>query len=426
MSNIKKANNTYGFVPESKAYKQLMKEIASRKPDNSVTTIPGGHLINRMLHNNALLNAPALDMLGGVGQYKVPQRALGALLGARVLREDDRELSALGAVGGYAASAGLEHGIRHMRGKELDEILHGLESYGTLKDVDERDMQNALDKLIGKLRKKDLQGAIYADLPIGNAIYNTPANTSVYISPGGARTVDIKYSGDLLDPEALNRLEHSMRNRIESIKDFPGFSKSKYLKGLEAGFDEVLYRQRWLKEIGIDAKTMRESGLDKLIKAHEAAEVVSLLDNRKPFRGGSLNEAARAALRTDGIYAEHASPAVLLQEGDLAARVGSKKTKELMNKMRKATGEESFLRHVRGGASGDLVVGDKYIKNNADTIADILKIYLDEKNTLPEKALLNRVRVNPMSRALSHAGRGLSSLEHALATALKSALKLKK
>ena len=114
-----------------------------------------------------------------------------------------------------------------------------------------------------------------------------------------------------------------------------------------------------------------------------------------------------------GVRAAHHSPAVPLIQSDLDARILGPKAKALSKAVRTGTGEEAFFKKIMGTGLGNVVLGDKYISENADDIARILDAYKTTK--MPNKALLDKVKAGKLKSLLGRAGGSLSKFEHSLA-----------
>jgi hypothetical protein len=363
-----------------------------------------------------------LDVVGGAGQYKLPQRLLAALAGSYALGDETEPLSVGGGIAGYAAGAGIDEGIRRLRDKHLTEAISAIEQNKGLINIDRDYINSQIKAISGDLKGQNLAGALEKEVPLSFNLSATPGSSYRQPTQSGYGDMRGYYSGDLLDEDVLKNLRGDIAKELKSVQDIPGYSRRGHLDSLNKLLSDIDINRKELGNLGINAKSLRESGLDKLIKSHELAEMQTLagLDgNRAPMQGGAYNRRGAADIGSLGLIANHASPAVPLRESNLQARVAPEAAKELNSRFRAILGEDKFFRKVLGTELGDVILNEKYINENADDIAKILQNYI-AKGAVPEKALLDKVRVNPILSSLGRAGRSIGKFEHGLVDAIKT------
>ncbi len=416
------AGDLYNFLAGSPEFDSAINNAANTRSSVRGNSIPGGKLVQDLFQGNNVINNRALDVVGGAGQYKLPQRLIAALAGSYALGDENEPLSISGAGLGYGAAAGADEAVRMLRDRNLTETIKGMEASKGLINVDEDYILKQLQDIGEDIKAKNLPGAIDKHLPLDFNLSATPGSSYRMHTPSGYGDLRGYYSGDLLDEDVLSNLRGKIKTQLRGVKDIPGYSGREHMNRLNSLLDEVNASRKEYSNIGITAQSLRESGLDKLIKAHELAEMSSLggLDGaRAPMSGGVYNRRGAADIGSLGIIANHASPAVPLRESNLQARVAPMQAQNLNKRFQAILGEDKFFNKILGADLGDVILSDKYIAENSDDIANILQKYVS-KGSVPEKALLDKVRVNPIISSLGRAGRSVKTFEHGLIDAIKT------
>lgn len=393
---------------------------------STITVTPGGvDQIKNIVNKYPGVGNKLVDMLGGVGQYKAPQRLSAALLGGVALGDDEQPVSALGAVGGYGFGAGLEEVIRRVRNADINQGLSAVESSGALTDLDAPGFMNKIDDVGAALKSKDLTEALTTNeelleagaRPFGATVSKSHAN--------GVNQAKAYVATKLLDGNALNSLRENAPAEIKKLRDLPGFSKREYSNQIKSLIEHLQGLANDYATVGIDSESLNRSNVNKSMKVHELSELLHMADpslsKRLPMEGGNFGSLVSGETGLRSVGAAHQSPAVLLQESDINARLLSPEGKQIRDKLRAMTGEKQFIEKILGTNLDDVVLGNNYVSENADDIARILNTF--KANKMPPKELLDKVRVNPVTSILGRAGRGLSNLEHSMATMLRTLLK---
>lgn len=416
------------FLIDSPEFEAVLpKAVSELTSKNKNFYMGGGDLALQSIKGKSVLNNKVLDVLSGTGQYKVPQRAIGAMLGGGLLKSDDEDFSVLGGIGGYGAAAGLEHGIRGMRQADVDAVLDVIRRTGGLENLNKQTVGENLNKVFDSVRQKDLQGAITDDYRGSKNLLSHPLGATDITGnrQGNAGVLKTYYTGDLMDDDKIADLEQYVKEKFRGFKhkQLPGYDKKQHMNMILSRIDDFKANAGDFKNIGLDAKSLKDTGLDRLIKLHELAESADMLENvpgKLPMSGGALSRAGASELGTTNIIAQHTSPEVMLRENNMIDKLLSGSGKELHKALRTSTGEAQLFKKLLGAELGDVVLSDEYIKKNSDTIAQILNAYKNKKSGLPAKALLDKVRLNPVTSSLGRAGSSLSNLEHSLAKAVKN------
>lgn len=412
----------FNYITDSPEFISIADKLDKSRSNAKGNFVPGGKIIQDLFKGDNVINSRALDAVGGAGQYKLPQRLLAALVGSYAFGDETEPLSVGGGIAGYAAGAGIDEGIRRLRDRYLTEAISAIEQNKGLINIDRDYINSQIKAISGDLKGQNLAGALEKEVPLSFNLSATPGSSYRQPTQSGYGDMRGYYSGDLLDEDVLKNLRGDIAKELKSVQDMPGYSRRGHLDSLNKLLSDIDINRKELGNLGINAKSLRESGLDKLIKSHELAEMQTLagLDgNRAPMQGGAYNRRGASDIGSLGLIANHASPAVPLRESNLQARVAPESAKELNSRFRAILGEDKFFRKVLGTELGDVILNEKYINENADDIAKILQNYI-AKGAVPEKALLDKVRVNPILSSLGRAGRSIGKFEHGLVDAVKT------
>lgn len=393
---------------------------------STVTVVPGGlDAVRGVVNKYPGLGNTLIDILGGVGQYKAPQRLGAALLGGAALGSDEQPISAAGAVGGYGFGAGLEEVIRRLRNAEMSKSMSDIEASGALTDLNASGFMGKIDDVGEALKNNDLTEALTTNeelleggaRPFGATVSKSHAN--------GINQAKAYVGTQLLDDAALASLRENAPGEIKKFRDIPGFSKREYSNQIKSLIDYLQSQTNDYSTVGINNESLARSNVSKSMKVHELSELLHMADpslsKRLPMEGGNFGSLVSGETGLRSVGAAHQSPAVLLQESDINARLLSPEGKQIRDKLRAMTGEKQFIEKILGTNLDDVVLGNNYVSENADDIARILNTF--KANKMPPKELLDKVRVNLVTSILGRAGRGLSNLEHSMATMLRTLLK---
>jgi len=399
---------------------------ANKLKKNTLTVVPGGaDAIKQLISGNNNLGNLVLDAIGGVGQYKLPQRLGAAALGGVLLGNEDSPISAAGAIGGYGIGAGLEQAVRHMRNSDLDSSLKQIQDSGALTNLDEAGFMAKLRQVSEALKAGDLSDALSANddlLESGKSPFGTMTQKSY---ARGVNLAKSQVATDLLDNNALANLTASAPKEISKMRELPGFAKREYASQIKSLLAHLQSTADTYAPAGISGQSLRDSGVNKSMQTHELSELLHVIDpelkNRLPMEGGEFGKSVSGETGLRSLGAAHQSPGVILQESNMNARILGPEGKVLRDKMRAATGEKAFINKILGTSLDDVLLSNKYIADNSDDIAKILNAF--KANKMPEKQILDKVRVNSLASIMGKAGRGISNFEHSLAQALKTLLK---
>ncbi len=399
---------------------------ANNLKKNTFTVVPGGtDAIKQLISGNNSIGNSLLDALGGVGQYKLPQRLGAAALGGVLLGNEDAPVSAAGAVGGYGIGAGLEQAIRHMRNADLDASLKQIQDSGALVNLDEEGFINKLKQVSEALKGGDLSDALGANDDLLEGA-KSPFGTMTQKSHSrGVNIAKSQVATDLLDSNAINNLRAAAPKEISKMREIPGFAKREYASQIKSLLDYLQNTTDSYAPAGISGQSLRDSGVNKSMKTHELSELLHVIDpelkKRIPMEGGVFGKSISGETGLRSLGAAHQSPGVILQESNLNARMLGPEGRLIRDKMRAATGEKDFINKILGTNLDDVVLSNKYIAENSDDIARILNAF--KANKMPEKQILDKVRVNGLASLMGKAGRGLTNFEHSLTQAVKTLLK---
>lgn len=323
---------------------------------------------------NPILSDVKLDMLGGVGQYTLPQRgagmALGAVLGSYLSSPENRELGAtVGAGTGYVGSMGVDAGIRSLRRNIVnDAIRHGV-SRGTINTPSIDDVADVYSHHLKPLlpgKKQQLQEM--TDLLLRNM--STPAFTASEGAHQGAIQNNYNYMHKLFNSEAgMSSLDEALTER--------GLPR-KVVDNILAGTENFRHYYS-----GMPSPDVAEYPF----LSHELLERKDLFYNKNPIGGRASGEYVGEAFDTygPGIEMEHNSLHVLGDEANLAQRTYTPEELRLMKALREGTGEDgtiSATRRIKDMYSG--IIPDESLDSWAKTTDTAIRRGLDTGKLLTE------------------------------------------
>ena len=373
-------------------------------------TMPSGaaaKLYSPVLSNNAL------DMLGGVGEYTLPQRGagmtLGALVGGYLGGDDNRELgTVLGAGAGYAGSMGVDNLVRNTRRSIVQNALNKAIDNGTAHITSE----GGTTQLLAALNDMDFMKEL----------------------KGKARASELSHITDSLTSEAFSSADPASIGKITHNYDF-----MHKLHNAPNGVDAFLAS---LRKQGVPEdvqKAMRDSILSSEhlyknmpspdiarypIMSHELLERKSQLYGNSGAPGeyvGSFKNQAMDAYG-EGIAMGHNSMDVLGDEANLALRTMSPEEIKLLRDMRRGTGELPTLSAVRNtGDMYEVLLRENEMKPWAKGTSEAIERGLGSGKLLSpaEQAMVSAGRARNVSGSL---GRSLREMESGILTPVASGL----
>lgn len=410
------------FISTDDSFLSALKSLSNSKT-KAETVIPGGQLNLNNVLDNKILNSTALDIIGGAGQYKLPQRLMGAGIGAYALRDENNTPSVIGAGSGYAGSAGIEHLIKSLRRSELDKGFNNLAQTGALVDVRDSNVAEALKRVSEEIKSNNLRNALHKDTAL-EVLLKSPmgGNYTDRLGDSKYNSSQAFYTGDLLDDEIISRLNKTLPGEAKKIPNIPGFSSKEYANLIKSRLAGLQADKANLNSIGINAGSLRNTGYGMSVKYHELLEMLEAVNkNNKPMTGGSFGMLGRNDLGISELNAQHNSAAVPLRESNLNAKILSNSGKALSDKLRHGTGEAQLIKALLGSDLDNIIIPDHKINEKANALVDIINKY--KSNEQPSKQLLDKVRVNKLTSLLGSAGKNISNLEGSFGRLLKNLIK---
>jgi len=220
-------------------------------------------------------------MLGGAGQYKLPQRLLGAGIGGLAFGDENEPISAPGAIGGYAASSGIEKLVKELRRAELDKGLGTLESTNAFVPANESHIKAIIKNIGQNLSDNDLKKAITTDVGAELLLKSVPGGMIEDTFTKDYKTLQSYYTGDFLDDAFVNNLSKDLPKEISRLPKTQGFSNSDYKKVMQARLDNLKNIIDDYKSIGLSAESLKSTGMDQSAKLHELYEMLYKYENNK-------------------------------------------------------------------------------------------------------------------------------------------------
>ncbi len=390
---------------------------------NLGSIVPGGLTQIREILSGPIMSNPALDVVGGVGQYKIPQRFLGALAGGMFLGDQEQPISTGGAIGGYALSALLDEAIREARKSKLDRGFDVLKNSGTLIDADENTFIKLLDQVKAEAKNKNLKNILVKDQALDILSKYIPGATvpealSDMSHNSGREIIQSYYTGNMLDDAAINAVKNKVKKLPAGMPEFPGFDPETFKQNMMNRVSYMDSLKTDFANLGLTRDSLLSTGYDKSIKGHELYELLESMDEtRLPMSGGEFSRTGKNIAGISGVSANHNSPAVLLGESNLNARILGPEGARLSETVRNNTGERALFNNLMNLDLDNVVLTEGKISDMSDDIAKAvgaLKI-----NKVPPKELLDKIKINKLVSILGSAGRSVSNFEHNLVNALK-------
>lgn len=358
---------------------------------------------------NPILSNAHLDMLGGVGEYTLPQRGagmtLGALVGSRLAGPEHRDVGALaGAGAGYMGAAALDSVVGGTRRRVVeDAIRRSVDNNSII--VGSEDMFMAGLKNYAKHK-----GGAGSGSPEDVDRILKQLTTPAYTVAG-----DIPTSGMIVNNyDYMHRLTNNP-DKLETLLQ----------KARGAGFSNNVMNK--VKDRFNEAAGSYVASPDVArypVMSHELLERKDLLYNLDPakadydgmFKGKALDRYGLA------VAMKHNSMEVLGDETNMALRTMTPEEVTFMRGLRDASGEASALSSIKNvDDMYDVTVRNSEMKPWAKTTSTAIERGLESGKLLnsAEQAL-----VDPGTwRAHSgRAGRALRQAEHAIAAPVSKAL----
>ena len=356
---------------------------------------------------NPILTDSTLDVLGGVGQYTLPQRgagmALGALAGSYLAGPNHRQSgSTIGAGAGYLGAMGLDNVIKDIRRYEINKaIQHGYDRH-TITDSTINDLTAYMSSMF-----KD--GKIRPDLKS-----NYSQAIDIFTSP--AFTLGSNYHGAIYNQYPM------LYNVANNEKTLDLVNK----KLLAAGVPD-LYRNKIVDSLANSSQLAKNNLTPEKtrlpIVLHELLERKSQLFDKKLFPAQFNASFTGKAFDTYGhrIGMGHNSMGVLGDEINLYSRILRPDELNFMDELRRSSGELPTLSTLRNLNNMYDAPISKNLTKWAPTTSEAIRRGIDTGELLnqAENALVNES--NP-TRYLGQAGSTLRRIESSAGNAVGDAV----
>jgi len=348
------------------------------------------------------LENPVLDALGGAGQYMMPQRVGGALLGAYLGGQLHEDGEIPGAALGYGGAMAADAGIRSLRQKGMDKIIDDLLQKNVL-------MLTSPEKSLAALKRQNFK---YDPKTLSQIMEwsSTPGLAAAWKMPGAKRERHGILSAlpwykepykDVPSKAIEAALEKAVNAENASVTGIAGLQKS-MRDAHRTG--KALFGRVPLKD------SLRGVVGHELIE--QAEEMFPTLGKKVPFEYGDvLPTRYRMQGGLPGILAaNHGSPAVLMREMGLYARAMPEEALDAFRRMRKSTGEYQILKKLLGDVDPySYIPPGSSIKPSSSA----LKILTDQimKGKDLGREALEAIRPSALTRYLSRGAHSLRGLE---------------
>ncbi|RLF63216.1 MAG: hypothetical protein DRN33_04510 [Thermoplasmata archaeon] len=362
---------------------------------------------------NPVLSNKVLDVLGGVGEYTLPQRGagmtLGALVGGYLGGDDNRELgTVLGGGAGYAGAIGMDNLVRNTRRSIVQNALNKAIDNGTAhitSEAETRQLLAALNdmdfirKLKGKNRAKELS-------------HLTDSLTSEAFSSAEPNSIGkITHNYDFM---------HTLHNTPNGVDTFlASLRKQGVPKDIQDAMRNSLLKSEHLY------KNMPSPDVARYpIMTHELLERKSQLYGNSGAPGEYIGNFKNQAMDAygSGIAMGHNSMDVLGDETNLALRTMSPEEVRLLRDMRRSSGELPTLSAVRNtGDMYEVLLRENEMKPWAKGTSEAIERGLGSGKLLSpaEQAMVSASRARNIGGSL---GRSLREMESGVLTPVASGL----
>lgn len=362
---------------------------------------------------NPVLSNKVLDMVGGVGEYTLPQRgggmALGALVGSYLGGDDNRELgTVLGAGAGYGGAMLADEAVRGGRRQIVQSALDRAISNDTATIANAGETKGLLKALSDVDFIKKLKGNARQDM-LDNAIDGL--TTEAFATAGGENFGQIRYNYDFM---------HDLHNTPGGVK--------RYLKELNAAgiSREVMQTMRE----GIENTVGKYKGgpspdiVRYPFMSHELLERKSQLFNPGSYPGDYVGDFKGQAMDSygKGITMGHNSMDVLGDEANLALRTMSPEETKVLRDIRRSSGELPALSAIRNNKDMyEVLLRDSEIQPWAKGTSTAIDRGMHSGKLLSagEQALIDAGRMRNTSGSI---GRAIREMEAGVMAPVKSSL----
>lgn len=355
------------------------------------------------------LSSHALDMLGGVGEYTLPQRsagmALGALVGNYLGGSDHRDTgTALGAGAGYLGAAGLDKAIGSYRRGIVNDVINNSLANGTITNTtpdDLVDLYSYYGKNRGWLRGPDME--------------TLEKLSKFYSSPGFTFGGNGELSGRVINN--YNYM-YDFKNNPQKIEDFMSRLKA---DGVTQKAQNIIRGNinNFLPEYNLHPDKVTYP-----ILSHELLERKDVFHNNNRYPAQFIGEFQGPALDAygPGVAMNHNSTQVLGDETNTVLRTMNEDEANYLRGLRNASNEGPTLSAIRNtGSVYDVTLKPSEIDPWAKTTSDAIRRGLDTGELLTDA---EKAGIDPglFRRYSGRAGRALRQAENAVVSPIASAL----
>ena len=363
---------------------------------------------------NPILDNAKLDMLGGVGEYTLPQRGvgmgLGALIGGYLGGEDHREAgSVLGAGLGYGGAMAADNGVRVTRRMAVEDGLqHGINT-GTIITPTLEDAVNDFKKTVGP----------FLDAPVEKKLLNEliDSNAKAMVTPAFTLAGTDAHSGTI-----WNNYEY-MHKLVNSKDGLQQLDSALADKGIPVGVRGTILEEA--KAVSHMYAGMPDPSVARFpLLTHELLERKDMFYRDKKVPASIIGDYKGKALDAygPGIGMNHGSIQVLGDEMNLAQRTMTPDEISFMRNLRNSSGEFptiSTTRNLKDMYTGLIPTDgiDAWAKTTGKAIHR--GINTGELLSDAEQAIINS---GLAKRLGTRAGAGIRDMEYAGASVISAGL----